>query len=267
MVGQADPAIGPAPALVEGTRQSGLPRSFNLTMMRLIAALSAALVLLPAPSAAQLTLTGNTSAPVVAHTGSTAISATFNGAPGAAMVGPFSMTFGGIFAAAIQPVVSVDLNNSFADGQAFAANVTLLSSTDFDLTTRTRQGMWYGNGYSSRQSYLAMAWLANLLDSQPTTDWAGIQGAIWNVGTAWNPLGGTTNPGVQFWLDQLAAADLSTVDANAWAIVTDVNATGKIGGAQEFIVRANVVPEPSTYALMLTGFAGLVVVARRRRMV
>lgn len=233
--------------------------------MRLSAVLSAALILAPSVTRAQLTLVANTTAPVVANVGTSAINATFNGAPGTAMVGPFSMTFGGIFGSAIQPIFCVDLPNHFTDGQAYDARITLLSSVDLDIASRTRQGLTYGNAFTSRLVYTKMAWLANLLDSQPTEDWAGIQGAIWHVGTSWTPFGGVTNPNVQFWLDQVYAADLSTVDANAWAIVTDVNVTGPDGGVQEFLVRANVVPEPSTYALMLTGFAGLVVLSRRRR--
>lgn len=235
--------------------------------MRVLSAVFAAAVLSAQPLTAQLTMTGNTSAPVVAGIGTKAISATFNGAPGETLVGPFTMTFGGIFGSAIEDVVCVDLENSFVDGESFVARLTLLSSSDDDLASRTRQGLWYGNGFSSRFAYLKMAWLAGKLESEATTQWAGIQGAIWHIGTAWNPQGGTTNPGVQFWLDQLTAADLSTVDANAWAVVTDVNVTGPMGGSQEFLVRANVVPEPSTYALMLTGFAGLVLVSRRRRAV
>ncbi len=232
-----------------------------------LALAAAALFVAPGSASAQLFLGANSSAPVVASIGPRAITATFNGAPGTVDVGPFSMAFGGIFGSAIQEIVCVDLNNYFDDGQAYTARLTLLSSSDADLAARTRQGLTLGNAVASRLSYVKMAWLADRFASQPTTAWAGIQGAIWNVGTGTTPLGGTTNPDVQFWLDQLSAADLSSVNTSAWAVVTDESVTGAEGGAQEFLVRADVVPEPSTYALMLTGFAGLVLFSRRRRAV
>ncbi len=230
-----------------------------------LALAAAALFVTPGTASAQLSLGANTSAAVVASSGSRAIAATFNGAPGSVDVGPFSMTFGGIFGSAIQEIVCVDLNNYFDDGQAYTARLTLLSSGDAEFTSRTRQGLTLGDAASTRLTYIRMAWLADRFASQPTTAWAGIQGAIWNVGNGTTPVGGTTNPDVQFWLDQLNAADLASVNTSAWAVVTDESVTGPEGGAQEFLVRANVVPEPSTYVLMLTGFAGVVLVARRRR--
>jgi PEP-CTERM motif len=237
--------------------------------MRTLIALSAAVALIALPTAAtaQLTLTGNVSAtPVTANVGSTAIPGSFNGAPGSTMVGPFQMTFGGIFGSAVHDIVCVDLNNSFYNGQSYSANLTLLSSTDGALTMRTRQGMYYGNDFTSHFVYLKMAWLAEHLYTQPTEDWAGIQGAIWHISTGWNPLGGETNPNVQHWLDLVYAADLSSVNQNSWAVVTDVNVTGAEGGVQEFLVRTNVVPEPATYLMMATGLLGLGLIARRRRL-
>jgi PEP-CTERM motif/Thioester domain len=237
--------------------------------MRKLIALSAAVALyaLPTAATAQLTVTGNVSAtPVIASVGTTAIAATFNGAPGSTMVGPFQMTFGGIFGSAIHDIVCVDLNNTFYNGQSYSANLTLLSSTDGALTTRTRQGMYYGNDFTSHYVYLKMAWLAEHLYTQPNAEWSGIQGAIWHISTGWNPFGGDTNPNVQHWLDLVYAADLSTVNQNSWAVVTDVNVTGAEGGVQEFLVRTNVVPEPSTYLMLATGLLGVALIARRRRM-
>ena len=240
----------------------------DTTMRTLLSLATAALIAIPQIAQAQLTMTGNVSGtPVTANNGAQAINATFNGAPGATLVGPFQMTFGGIFGSAIEDIVCVDLNNSFYDGQNYIANLTLLSSGDFDMTSRTRQGMYYGNAFSSRFVYLKMAWLAEHLYTEPTSEWTGIQGAIWHIATGWNPLGGATNPSVQSWLDLVYAADLGTVNQNHWAVVTDVNVTGAEGGVQEFLVRANVVPEPSTYLLMATGLIAMAVVARRRRAV
>lgn len=237
--------------------------------MRKLLVLSVTIALLASPTiaTAQLTLTGNVSnTAATANVGTTAIPGTFAGAPGTTMVGPFQMTFGGIFGSAVHDIVCVDLNNSFSDGQSYVANLTLLSSSDGDFTTRTRQGMYYGNGYSSQYVYLKMAWLAEHLYSSPTSDWSGIQGAIWHIATGSDPLGGTTNPNVQHWLDLVYAADLGTVDRNHWAVVTDVNVTGPTGGVQEFLVRTNVVPEPATYVLLATGLIGVALIARRHRM-
>lgn len=232
-----------------------------------LAIAAAALVVSPSRGAAQLSVSANTNAAVVASIGASAVFATFNGDPGSTHVGPFEMTFGGIFGSAIEEIVCVDLNNFFFDGQAYTARLTLLSSSDTDLVSRTRRGLTLGDRASTRLSYLQMAWLADQFASQPTTSWAGIQGAIWHGGTGATPIGGTTNPDVQFWLDRLNSADPSAVNVSARVVVTDDTVTGPEGGAQEFLVRANVVPEPSTYALMLTGFAGLVFLSRRRRAV
>ena len=238
--------------------------------MRKHLALASAVVLAVSPqiAQAQLTVTGNGSAtPVTANVGTLAVNATFNGAPGSMLVGPFQMTFGGIFGSAIKDIICVDLNNSFYDNQSYVANLTLLSSGDLDFTTRTRQGMYYGNGFTSHYVYLKMAWLAEHLYTEPTSEWAGIQGAIWHISSGWNPLGGTTNPNVQSWIDLVYAADLSAVDQNSWAVVTDVTVTGAEGGVQEFLVRTNVVPEPSTYLLLTSGLVGVALIARRRRAV
>jgi PEP-CTERM motif len=237
--------------------------------MRTFFALTAALAIAAAPTsaAAQLNLPANVSnTPVTARIGTKAISTTYNGAPGfSTKVGPLQMTFGGIFGSAIADMYCVDLNNSFYNGQNYTANITLLSSSNSDIATRTRQGMSYNdNGGSGLYLYLKMAWLADKFSTESQTQWAGIQGAIWHLESRYTPLGGTMNPNVQFWLDQVVHADLMQVNRNGWAVVTDVNVRGPLGGAQEFLVRTNVVPEPSTYALMITGFAGLAAFARRR---
>lgn len=236
--------------------------------MRKLLAVTACAVLIATPKFAEAQLTfataTNVSATTVtANVGSQAIAATFVGAPGTTLVGPFQMTFGGIFGSAINDIVCVDLNNSFTDGQSYSANLTFLSSSDEDLLLRTRWGMGYGDAATTRHLYLKMAWLAQHFDTQPSEQWGAIQGAIWHLSTGgWLPF--DTNSDVQSWLTLAYNTDLSAVDATGWAVVTDVNATGFHDGAQEFLVRTNVVPEPSTYLLMATGLLGVVLVARHR---
>ncbi len=266
----ADTSIGPRPALECGMPRSG-PQpssSHNSHMRKLLALTAAALLLAPLTARAQLNVPSNVSAtPVTAQIGPNAITATFNGAPGfTTKVGPLQMTFGGIFGSAVASIYCVDLNNSFANGQSYASNITLLSSSYSDIATRTRQGLSYNdNGATGLYLYLKMAWLADKFSTESQSQWAGIQGAIWHLESRYTPAGGTTNPNVQFWLDQVVNANLEVLNRDGWAVVTDVSVTGPEGGVQEFLVRTNVVPEPSTYALMLTGFAGLTLLARRRR--
>ena len=129
--------------------------------MRIALALAAAALLVaPRTASAQLVLGTNSIAPVVASTGPRAIAVTFNGAPGSVDVGPFSMTFGGIFGSAIQEIVCVDLNNYFFDGQAYTARLTLLSSNDADVASRTRQGLTLGDAATSRLECLPRRWSA-----------------------------------------------------------------------------------------------------------
>ena len=238
-------------------------------MRKLLVLTAAALFLSPMSVSAQLTLANTTNisaTPVTASVGTTAIVATFNGAPGTTIVGPFRMAFGGIFGSAIHDIVCVDLNNSFYEGQSYNANLTLLSSSDSDLLARTRWGMGYGDANTVRHLYLKMAWLAGHFYTEPSSEWAGIQGAIWHLTTGGAlPFGGETNPNVQTWVSLAYQSDLTSIDASGWAVVTDVSATGFEGGAQEFLVRTNVVPEPSTYLLLATGLAGIALIARRRR--
>lgn len=233
--------------------------------MRTLRTVLLALTLAAAPLRAQLSMPAASTAPVTAFTGTQAVSASYNYGPTNTLVGPFSMQFGGIFGSAIADVYCVDLANGFADGQSYTANLTVLSNDAAMFASRTRIGMTFNDGGWAHHLYVKMAWLAGNFDTAPTTQWQGIQGAIWSL------MGGTPNASlnadVDYWMDLVMAADLSTVDQNAWAVVTDASVTGPNGGAQEFLVRANVVPEPSTYALMLTGIAGLALVARRRRRV
>ncbi len=53
-------------------------------------------------------------------------------------------------------------------------------------------------------------------------------------------------------------------DFSQWSVFTDKNADGHSYGKQEYLVRVNVVPEPATVILLLSGLVVLFGVGRRR---
>lgn len=225
-------------------------------------AFAAAMFGAPFAAGAQLMLPVNvTNTRVTATTGNVAFSSFFVGS-GPLTVGPHDGSFD-MLSSSIQQVICVDLYHSLRNGEAYFADITLLTSSASDIASLTRQGQLLG-GTAGFSKYLQMAWLAEKFSTQSTSEWAGIQGAIWNLQSTGNP-DAASNANVQFWLTQVMQADLSSVDRNSWAVVTNVEVNGGYGGTQEFLVRTNVVPEPSSWVLMLTGFGAMLVIARRRR--
>ncbi len=234
--------------------------------MRLLLALaSAAVITLPLTASAQLAITSNVkNTNVTVSTGSTAVTAYY--AEGfVEPAGPLKASFN-MFAKPLQQIFCVDFENAYWNGANYNANVTLLSSSTADIGLLTRQGQALGGG-NAFTKYLQMAWLADNFATAPTTEWAGIQGAMWNI-VSGKP-SSTLNSNVLSWIQKVSAADLATVNKNGWAVVTDVNVSRGKGGIQEFLVRTtgpvNVVPEPSTYLLMATGLIGMALLSRRRR--
>jgi PEP-CTERM motif len=247
-------------------RRSGPPHFPSAPIsMRVLSVGLLTLALVSSPLSAYAQTPTVADAPVAAWIGGRAVFASYNGGPASAQAGPYQMRFGGIFGNAIADIYCVDFANDFGQGVEYEARITALSNDANTFASRTRIGLTLGDGSVAKTRYLQLAWLASHFETEPTSAWQGIHGAIWSMnGNFPDP---ALNPDVALWLDLLAGADLSTVDQNAWAVVTDMAVTGPNGGSQEFLVRGNVVPEPSTYALMLTGFAGLAIAARRRRRV
>jgi hypothetical protein len=118
--------------------------------------------------------------------------------------------------------------------------------------------------------------------------WSGIHAAIWSIMTPGFPgsVGGINDidlamamalPFINLAQDASAgigsaATAFAEFDFSEWSVLTDVNADGQTGGKQEFLVRTtvpgvigvNVVPEPATVVLLLSGFLILFGVGRKR---
>lgn len=232
--------------------------------MRKFIRLTLAATLLSAPgTVVAQTFTSNVSATqVAANVGTYSVAYQFADV-GSQQVGPYLLTFD-MFDSAVKAIVCVDFNNHFQNAAPYLANLTLLSSDDVTMATRTRVGQLLGGDVGITR-YTKMVWLALQFETEPTTQWGGIHGAIWSLQGAPGGPAVALNPNIQFWLDQLANADLSTVDLGGFAVVTDTRTLNGLGGSQEFLVRSNVVPEPSAYLLLVTGMVGVMMIGRRRR--
>lgn len=168
-------------------------------------------------------------------------------------VGPFSGT---VTSNPTLPTISlycVDVLNSIKWGQQWTANVSSLTGS----LALTR------HGDAKRAQYRKAAWLTTQYSLNATTQWAGIQAAIWNLLNPGLPNGGSAE---NYWLGQANTfASSSGYDAYDWSgfrIITDVGAAGRKqgGGTQEFITihDPHVTPEPATIVLLATGVVGIV---------
>jgi hypothetical protein len=193
-------------------------------------------------------------------------------------VGPF---WGTLTSDPTQPTIDlfcIDVLNFVNFGQTWTANFTNLGSSDLSLTR---------HGTSKAAEYQQAAYLASMFTAPgvTTTQYGGIQSAIWNLLNPGYPYGGTTvsnNKHEAYWLSLAntwyTGGGASSFDFSKWTIVTDVNAAGWVRGhgTQEFLTTSLntappppeltpvVTPEPETWMLMGTGLMVIVGFAIKR---
>jgi hypothetical protein len=180
-------------------------------------------------------------------------------------VGPF---WGTVTSDPTRPTIDlfcVDILNSISWGQVWTANFTNLGSGNLSLTR---------HGNSKLAQYQKAAFLASKYNAPgvSTSQWGGIQAAVWNLLNPGNPNGGTNplvNTSEAYWLQQAStwytSGGAQSFDFSRWTIVTDQSAAGLASGrgVQEFLTTG-VTPEPETWMLMGTGLLLVVGFAVKR---
>ena len=150
---------------------------------------------------------------------------------------------------------SVDVLNDIRWRQQWTGAFTRLTSNNFDATR---------HGIGAKEKYENAAYLASKFRAPNvrTTQWGGIQTAMWNLLNPGRPNGGA-NPLVNsteaYWLAKVdrwrSDGGAAKFDFSRWSIVTDVGAAGMVrgGGTQEFLTDTTATPEPETWILLGTG--------------
>jgi hypothetical protein len=167
-------------------------------------------------------------------------------------VGPYSATALSMPGMPTMDIYCVDYMHEIRRGQEWTAHVSQLSG-DLGVTR-------FGEAY--RAQYQKAAWLTLQFASTDQTKWGGLHAAIWNLMTPDHPGWGDSQA---YWY-QLAEANYRNIDLRDWSVITDVNASGIVGGVQEFLTPTTVSPEPLTLTLLGSGLVGLAFTRRRRRM-
>lgn len=184
-------------------------------------------------------------------------------------VGPF---WGTLASDPTKPTIDlfcVDVLNAINFGYTWTANFTNLASGDLSLTR-------HGDGKASK--YQQAAYLASMYQAPGVTSsqYGGLQAAIWNLLNPGYPNGGTnvlSTSSEAYWLGQANSwyngGGASAFDFSKWTVVTDVSAAGRVWGygTQEFLtssLNTAVTPEPETWMLMGTGLMLIVGFAVKR---
>ncbi|HET8654075.1 MAG TPA: PEP-CTERM sorting domain-containing protein [Longimicrobiaceae bacterium] len=165
-------------------------------------------------------------------------------------------------------VYCVDFLNDISMNTVWTANVDPITTAGIAQTRLGEAGV-----PDAVLRYQKAVWLAGQFANpgyQNTADWTGIHEAIW----------ATVNPGDLSMLkttagstwyeavnDAFASGAPGGFSSSGWVVLTDVDASGRNGGHQEFIAQMApvVTPEPATYLLFGTGLLVLLFVSARRR--
>ncbi|MDH5196843.1 MAG: PEP-CTERM sorting domain-containing protein, partial [Gemmatimonadota bacterium] len=120
----------------------------------------------------------------------------------------------------------------------------------------------WGDATIAAERYKVAALLSTKFTMSNKTQWGSIHGAIWNLMSDGTAMQGITtvggNAASQGKLTDAFAelnADPNAVNASEWMVITDAS-----GSTQEFITR-NVVPEPETIILLVSGLMAIGAVA------
>jgi guanyl-specific ribonuclease Sa len=187
------------------------------------------------------------------------VTATFLGSPRAVTafgvrVGPYDGRINGQFF----DFFCVDYFNGITANTTYQAYLTNLGSGDLSKTR-------FGAMPNAVERYRQAAWLSQQFAVNAQSHWDAIHSAMWNIMTPSAP--DVTNAGADntmHWMSQ-AAAHSGTLSLSAISVVTDVRVSNPNWTGATLQEQVTVTPEPGTWALLGTGFAGLAVAARRRR--
>lgn len=188
-----------------------------------------------------------------------------NGSP--SQVGPYAGRFltgpGGSPTSGTFSLYCVDHLNTVSD-QWVAATALGTGQIDGNLTA-TRLGATAGAvSKYTRAAYLASlfdswSYYATLYSTDKQTVWSAMHSAIWSI------VSGTTvaNPGFTLrdtFMGMANTAYAGGYQADGWYVLSPISPDN----GQEFLIRTNVVPEPSTYIMLATGLLFLVAFGRKR---